>query len=125
MKKNTLNKVSLIIIVSLVLIFTFQLISDASQYRRGVYSIQQKNYSQAIESLKGANGYRDSEILLQYCGIMNNYDRADFSSVYKCYRELSEISDKLRNKQLLLQITRDTTEISTIYNNYNVLLCAE
>lgn len=122
MKTKNLFKSTLIIISVLVCIFALQLVSDAVNYSHGMENIKSSNYAQAEKFFSAADGYKDSEILCEYANIMKKYDKNDFSSVYQCYHSLSELQDVLHNNTLIAEITRDTTEISTIYDNYNQFL---
>lgn len=124
MKRISMQRKIAIALIIISAIFIFQLASDMIGYQKARSYISKGNYTEASLKLEKLDGYRDSEILKEYCDIMIEYNSADFTSIYHSYRELQGISEKLDASSLTSEFTKDLTEIETLYHHYNVLLYA-
>lgn len=122
MKKMTIERKIIIVIALIAAVFVFSLLCDIINYAHATSYIKEGNYTKAAQKLEKADGYRDSEVLLKYCRIMEEYDSNDFKSIYHSYRQLDEIDDELNNSSLSEEFIKTTTEVKALYNNYNVLL---
>ena len=124
MNKNKSMRTALIIVLLLTTFFTLQLLSQKHKYNRALECIADCDYRLALSYLDNLPTYKDSTVLAEYASIMSNYNPNDFESIYSCYHSLKDISPELTNKKLSGEFIRAETEISTIYENYNVLtLC--
>lgn len=122
MKKLSLFKSVLLILCVISAVFIFQLTSNMINYSKASAYIDKGDYAKASAMFGKLDGYRDSEVLKEYCDIMAEYDSSSFSSVYHSYRGLMNISDKLDDSSLTNQFTKNITEIETLYNHYNLVL---
>ena len=85
-------------------------------------------YSSALDNLNAGNlcearaelesvkyGYRDREVLLDYIDIMQNYDPADSSNVYRSYRTLSKLISNVNSDTVSGWIEASRQAISMSY----------
>ena len=123
MKVLPVEKFIIYAIVIITFIFSAGLIRDYAVYSAATADIQNGKFQSAAEALDRLEGFRDSEILKEYCEIMSTYDSADFASIYHCYRGLSKL--ELDNKSLNEVFARTTTEVETLYRHYDISLSAK
>lgn len=123
MKTLPVEKFIIYSIIIITLIFTVSLIHDYTLYLDATADIQRGEYEEAAKSLDKLDDYRDAATLKAYCEIMSEYDSEDFTSIYHCYRGLSEL--ELDNKSLKEEFTRTTTEVETLYKYYDISLSAK
>ena len=124
MKNTTLTKIIISTLLIITVLFSAQLISSARAYSSAKDCIKVRDYTSAVSYLEALDGYKDSEVLEEYCEIMKNYEKEDFKSIYHCYRALLSIEEKLDNRDLREEFTKTTTELETLYNYYDVFLYA-
>lgn len=124
MNKNKSIRTAVIIAVLLCTFFTLQLLAQKHKYNQAVECLANCDYTLALEYLGGLPTYKDSKELETYAAIMKEYNPDNFQSVYLCYHDLKDISCVMSNSEISDQFIRAQTEISTIYQNYNLLsLC--
>ncbi|MBE6573817.1 MAG: hypothetical protein E7652_05425 [Ruminococcaceae bacterium] len=123
-RKSSLNtkKVIIYTIIAISVLVVLQLLIDTVGYYKAISSITEGNYTEASVRLGKLEGFRDSESLKEYCDIMSEYNAEDFSSVYRSYRGLMNISKELDNHRLSEHFIKTFTEVETLYNNYDLLL---
>ena len=123
MKVLPVEKFIIYSVIILTLIFSAGLIKDYAVYTDATADIKNGEYLRAAASFERLGGYKDSEILKEYCEIMSEYDSEDFTSVYHCYRGLSDLD--LNNRSLNDVFVKTTTEVETLYRYYDVSLSAK
>ena len=123
MKVLPVEKFIIYSVIILTLIFSAGLIKDYAVYTDATNDIKNGEYLSAAASFERLDGYKDSEILKEYCEIMSEYDSEDFASIYHCYRGLSSL--KLDNRSLSDVFAKTTTEVETLYKYYDVSLSAK
>ena len=123
MKVLPVEKFIIYSVIILTLIFSAGLIKDYAVYTDATADIKNGEYLRAAASFERLGGYKDSEILKEYCEIMSEYDSEDFTSVYHCYRGLSDLD--LNNRSLNDVFVNTTTEVETLYRYYDVSLSAK
>ncbi len=116
------NSIFLIIAI-IALLFFYSMFSDAHEYREAKNDVRFENYEEAYTTFEELGGYKDSEVLKEYCGIMKEYDSTEFTSIYHCCQQLREIKDEFKNRELSESFREKLDEIEKLYENYSLLLC--
>ena len=93
--------------------FVWSLVSEASDYRSGIRAVTAGEYETACEIFTELDGYRDSEVLREYCKIMAEYDAYDYPSVFRTYNDLNDI--KIDNDKLEVEVACSRAEIKALY----------
>lgn len=87
--------------------------SEASDYREGIRLVASGEYEKACEIFTGLDGYRDSEVLAEYCAVMAEYDSFDYASVCRSYHRLKALD--INNEYLIVETVKTRTEIEALY----------
>lgn len=125
MKTLKIEKLIIYSIAVTILLVLVPMMSDIIHYSDATKEISNGNYEAAVIALDKLDGFRDAEVLKEYCEIMSEYDSGDFVSIYHCYRGLNDLEGKLTNDKLTEEFTKTTTEVETLYKHYNVSLSAK
>ena len=101
------------VMVALCVLFAIQLISDSRRYHGAVRAVAAGEYERAGKIFIGLDGYRDSEVLAEYCAVMAEYDAYDYASVFRSYNDLKEL--EIDNEELAVEVASRRAEISALY----------
>lgn len=85
----------------------------ASDYREGIRFVASGEYEKACEVFIGLDGYRDSEVLAEYCAVMAEYDSFDYASVCRSYHRLKALD--IDNEDLSVEVAKTNAEIEALY----------
>ncbi len=123
MKTISIMKTSLITAAVVVCIFLLGLYKDASSYAKAVEHIEQGEYTIACATLSDLEGYRDSELLINYCNIMESYNSLEYSSVFTSYRALDAMENELNKSCVSNRFNYDLEQIKALYTNPGLSIC--
>ena len=93
--------------------FVCYLADLALDYREGIRLVAAGEYEKACEIFIGLDGYRDSEVLAEYCRVMADYDAYDYASVCRSYHRLKALD--IDNEDLEVETIKSRTEIEALY----------
>lgn len=112
-EKMKIERITAILCIAITVTFVWSLVSEASDYREGVRLVALGEYEKAGEIFTELEGYRDSEVLCEYCKVMAEYDASDYASVVRCYHALKAVN--VDNEALEVETARAMSEIHAIY----------
>ena len=102
-----------LVIVLLIVWFVCYLSGMQRDYSSGIKAVTAGEYEEACEIFTGLDGYRDSEILAEYCAVMAEYDAYDYASVFRSYYDLKELD--IDNEYLEVEVAAKRAEIAALY----------
>ena len=106
-------KITFVLAVVIIIQFVCYLAGCAADYREGVRLVAAGEYEKAGEIFAELDGYQDSEVLVEYCAVMAEYNAFDYTSVFRTYHDLKEI--EIDNEYLEVEIACNRAEVSALY----------